>query len=213
MSQLPQIKIADLLQYKIGWLIARISEVSSFQAVSKYTKPPNSTVNVYKLKLIDETGEIEYQDWCKKPNVERTYKKGQIIKFAHAKLKISQNIDPNTGQPFPPRITTEPKAIVELLDENGQNVIAKTIQQQQIVASPPNPITLPPASLPTVAQPITPAIPGPTADWLSVKAQYPVFYNTVDELFNLIYKLLSPEQQIFVDQTYKRMMDYIWGSE
>ena len=102
-QQLPQIKIADLLQYRAGMLVARILDVAVFQNVSKFANPPNSTVNVYKLKIGDETGTVSYSDWCKRPGVTRNYVVNQIIRFAHAKLKPAK-MDAN-GQPYPPQVT------------------------------------------------------------------------------------------------------------
>lgn len=221
MSQLPKITIADLLsQTRVGMLEARISEVSVFPVVSKYANPPGATVNVYKLKLIDKTGSIEYSDWCKKPGLTRAYKVNQIVRFHHAKLKLSQNIDPNTQQLYPPTVTVEKSTIIELLNSNGDAIIPKTNPVSAVIPTipvasspvataipmaPVQPIatTVPPMAVPT-AQPVA-------SHYILVKANYPEFYNAVDVLFEKIYEQLNAVQQANIDLTYKDQMDLIWG--
>lgn len=209
MSQLPNITIADLLTgTRVGMLTARITEVSVFTQLSKYATPANSTVNVYKLNLIDSTGEINYSDWCKKPNVQRSYKKGQIIRFHHAKLKPSTNIDPNTGQLYPPNVTVEKSTIIELLNEDGTAPVPKNLTSAPQTMAP---ITGMPsvASSPVPQTVVIPQAVGP--EYLIVKAQYPKFYSSVDILFNQIFVLLSEDKKALVETAFSNLMDQIWG--
>lgn len=216
MSQLPKITIADLLTgTRVGMLEARISEVSVYTQLSKYATPANSTVNVYRLKLIDTTGEINYSDWCKKPNVQRAYKVNQIIRFHHAKLKPSTNIDPNTGQLYPPNVTVEKASIIELLNSNGDAIIPENLTPA--VVQPVSAAVLPPVASSPVAsipQGIPVAQSTPATEWLNVKAQYPSFYNAVDELFGEIWKALADQPNITqkLENDFKGYMDMIWGA-
>ena len=209
MSQLPKITIADLLTgTRVGMLTARITEVSVFTQLSKYATPANSTVNVYKLNLLDGTGEINYSDWCKKPNVQRSYKKGQIIRFHHAKLKPSTNVDPNTGQLYPPNVTVEKSTIIELLNEDGTAPVPKNLTPA--VVQPVASVSLPPiASSPVPQTAVIPQAVGP--EYLIVKAQYPNFYGFMDNLLNKLYDMLTDQQQTFVDSNYSLLMNAIWG--
>ena len=222
MSQLPKITIANLLQFQVGWLEARIKAIEVYPVASKYANPPNSTVNVYKLTLLDNTGSIEYSDWCKKPGITRTYKVGQILRFAHAKLKVSKNINPDTGVVYPPAVTNEAKTIVELYNENNSAIIPRTNQGTTPVAAtaPTMPVATGslPASIPTIPQAQTTATAGipttivaPQPDYLVVQDQFPVFYNAVNVLLNKLYEALTTEQKVFVDLNYSEMMDIIWG--
>lgn len=220
MSQLPKIMIADLLTgTRVGMLTARITEVEVFTQISKFSKPPGQTVNVYKLTLIDKTGTITYSDWCKMAGVQRSYKKGQIIRFHHAKLKLSTNVDPNTGQLYPPNVTVEKSTIIELLNSNGDAPVPKNLT---LAPSTMAPIT----GMPPVASAVVPQVAAlidtmvvaqstPSTEWLNVQAQYPNFYNAVDVLFGEIWKVLVSQPNIteYIENTHKGLMDMIWGPQ
>ncbi len=211
MSQpLPEIKIAELLTgTRVGMLTARITDVSVFTQISKFSNPVGQTVNVYKLSLIDESGSITYSDWCKKEGVQRSYKKGQIIRFHHAKLKPSTNIDATTGQLYPPNVTVEKATIIELLNEDGTAPVPKNLSVAPTTMAP---IT----GLPAVASsPVatTAGIPKPSGpEWMIVKAQYPKFYTAVDVLFEKIYEKVPEADKALIQVNFSGLMDMIWGA-
>lgn len=217
MSQpLPSITIADLLTgTRIGMLVGRITNIEMFTAVNKFSKPlPNQVVNVYKLTLIDNSGTIVYADWCKKPESIRIYEVNQVLRFEHAKLKVSITIDPNTGAVYPPTVTSEQGKKIELLDKDMKAVIPR-FGNTPVSAPAAVPAV---ASLPIASSPVAQVIPvpqsTPATEWLNVKAQFPNFYNAVDELFGEIWKALGNQPAITQDleTRFKWYMDIIWGA-